>query len=394
MKPSVARPLVGLATIAAIVVVVAVAVGMFRSDFTTTVPLTVYAERAGLVMNPDAKVRMRGVEVGRVESIEERADGTAALHLAMNPSQLHMIPSNALVDITSPTVFGAKFVQFVAPNDPSGSMQPGQVLDATRVTVEVNTVFQQLVAVFSKIDPTKLNETLGAISKAFDGRGQKFGQALTDFDALLAKVEPSLPNLSRDLQVAPVVLNAYADAAPDLLATASSATRVSDTIVDQQQSLDEFLISAIGLADTGSDVIGTNRQAITDVLHLLVPTTDLLNEYHPALNCGLAGLIILAQSPPLQNPGVQISASLTAGAERYRYPSNLPKVAAKGGSQCTMLPKVPSNASAPYVVTDTGANPAQYGNQSILLNSDGLKQLLFGPIDGPPRNTAQVGQPG
>ena len=48
----------------------------------------------------------------------------------------------------------------------------------------------------------------------------------------------------------------------------------------------------------------------------------------------------------------------------------------------------------PYVVADIGANQAQYGNQGILLNSDGLKQALFGPIDGPPRNTAQIGQPG
>lgn len=43
------------------------------------------------------------------------------------------------------------------------------------------------------------------------------------------------------------------------------------------------------------------------------------------------------------------------------------------------------------VVVDVGA---KYGNQGILLNSGGLKQLLYGPIDGPPRNTAQIGMPG
>ena len=48
----------------------------------------------------------------------------------------------------------------------------------------------------------------------------------------------------------------------------------------------------------------------------------------------------------------------------------------------------------PYLVTDIDANQAQYGNQGILLNSDALKQMLFGPLDGPPRNTAQTGQPG
>jgi hypothetical protein len=58
------------------------------------------------------------------------------------------------------------------------------------------------------------------------------------------------------------------------------------------------------------------------------------------------------------------------------------------------LPKRPFNTNAKLVVTDIGANPVQYGNQQLLLNFDGLKQLLYGPIDGPPRNPAQVGQQG
>ena len=61
------------------------------------------------------------------------------------------------------------------------------------------------------------------------------------------------------------MLNAYADAAPDLIATADNATRISQTIVDEQRNLDAFLISAIGLADIGNEVVGGNRQALTDV---------------------------------------------------------------------------------------------------------------------------------
>ena len=80
--------------------------------------------------------------------------------------------------------------------------------------------------------------------------------------------------------------------------------------------------------------------------------------------------------------------------ERYRYPENLPKVAAKGGPHCMGLPYIGFGNKAKYLVTDTNANPFKYGNQGILFNSDGLKQILFGPLDGPPRNTAQIGQPG
>ncbi len=92
-----------------------------------------------------------------------------------------------------------------------------------------------------------------------------------------------------------------------------------------------------------------------------------------------------------------MSASFTLGVERYRYPQDLPKVAAKSGPSCKdqMLPaRAERNCVPPFLVADVGANPWQYGNQGILLNSDALKQALFGPLDGPPRNTAQIGQPG
>lgn len=395
ISSKVRRPLVGLVTVGVGLAVVALSVGLFRGSFTTTVPVTVLSERAGLVMNADAKVKLNGAQVGSVQSIESLNDGRAALHLAMDPSYMEIIPANVRVDISSTTVFGSKFVELVSPPDPSAqALRPGQVLDAGHVTVEINTVFEQLSTVLKKIEPTKLNETLGALATALDGRGDQIGQMLADFDGFLAKIDPSLPTMEHEIATAPGVITAYADASPDLITTVDAATRMSETLVDERQNLDALLVSVIGLADTGTEVVGVNRQAITDVMHLLVPTTDLTNEYNPALTCGLGGAVQLAKAPGTPLPGGVLLQSIVLGQERYRYPQNLPKVAATGGPQCTDLPKVPFQKSPPFVIADVNANPAQYGNEGILLNSDGLKQALFGPIDGPPRNSAQVGQPG
>jgi phospholipid/cholesterol/gamma-HCH transport system substrate-binding protein len=392
---SYARPLAGLATVVVVVTIFALAAAMFQGDFTETVPVTVISQRAGLVMNPDAKVKMRGVQVGRVASIESLPNGEAAIHLDMYPSDLRYIPANVLVDITSSTVFGAKFVQLVPPAEPSTQrLRAGQTLQGQHVMVEINTVFQQLTSVLAQIDPTKLNESLGALAKAFSGRGAKLGQSLSDLDSFLANLEPSLPALSHDLSVLPAVSNAYADAAPDLVKTAANASRISQTIVDEQHNLDALLISAIGLADIGNDVLSTNRKPLTDVLHLLVPTTDLTNVYHEVFTCGFGGLVQIGHNPPLSEPSINISASLTWGGERYRYPTNLPKVAATGGPRCLGLPKLPFNTSPPQLISDIGADPVGYGNPQLLINSDLLKQLLYGPIAGPPRNSAQIGQPG
>ena len=128
---------------------------------------------------------------------------------------------------------------------------------------------------------------------------QSLANPLSDFDSFLAKLEPSLPVFRHDLAVLPAVANAYADAAPDLVKTAANATRISKTIVDEQHNLDALLISAIGLADIGNDVLSTNRQPLTDVMHLLVPTTDLTNEYHEVLTCSFGGLIHISHGAPL-----------------------------------------------------------------------------------------------
>lgn len=375
--------------------IVAVAVTQFRGGFTTSVPVTVVAGRAGLMMNPGAKVKLHGAQVGSVAAIHDLPDGHAAIQLALEPARMQLIPANVLVNIVATTAFGAKFIQLIPPERPSPQrLRAGQVLDTGRVTVEINSVFQQLTSVLAKIDPAKLNETLGAMATALNGRGARLGQMFSDLNAFLGKIEPSLPTLSHDIEATAEVSGAYADAAPDLITVADRTTRISQTLVDEQQNLDALLISSIGLADLGNDVLRTNREKLAEVVHLLVPTTDLTNEYHQALTCSLKGMFPLALQPPTPVPGLEVLGGITLGAERYRYPKNLPKVAAKGGPQCEHELPVPYNTFPPFDVADIGANPWQYGQQGIVLNSDGLKQFLYGPLDGPPRNTAQIGQPG
>jgi len=383
-----------LITIAGIVMVCA---SMFRGDFIESVPITVLSPRAGLVMNPQAKVKLLGIQVGMVTSIEERPNRQAALHLAMDPGQLHRIPANVSVDIASTTVFGNKFVQLRMPDRPvKERLQPGQVLDASRVTVEFNTLFQQLASVLSVIEPGKLNATLDAIASTLSGRGNKIGEAFSDLDELFKRLNPNLPAFEHDLSVAPTVVNTYADAASDLTTVISNTATLSNTIVSQQQQLDAALISAAGLGDIGADVVGANRQPLTDVLNLLVSTTDVLSRHHDSLYCGLAGIWPVAVGPPSPVPGVVASLSFGLGLERYRYPSNLPKVAAKGDSRCTDIgmPDMPFQMRPKFLVTDIGANPWIYGNPGIWPNSDWLKRRLFGPTDGPPRNSSQIAQPG
>jgi phospholipid/cholesterol/gamma-HCH transport system substrate-binding protein len=378
------KRLAALGLVLGLAVVVVVALTMFVGGFTETVPVTVVSPRAGLVMDPQAKVKMRGVEVGRVASVTEDGE-QAVLTLDMNPDKLAMIPANSTVNIRSTTVFGAKYVNFIPPQSPEDqALAAGATVPADAVTVEFNTLFQHLSDVLVMLEPEKLNATLGAISTALHGRGEQIGELLSDSNAYLKQINPSLPALQHDFVSAAEVTNLYADTAPDLLAIVSNATAIGNTIVDEQDNLDALLLNAIGLADTADATLSENQQNLTTAIDVLRPTTGLLNQYSEALYCTIVGL---GNAMPKANlvmgtfqQSIQLNTGFTYGVDPYTYPESLPKVNATGGPNCVGLPgRTPEDPNAPFIVTDNATVP-YVPNTQFKVNGPKIFQILFGEL--------------
>ncbi|MFZ3392338.1 MCE family protein [Rhodococcus sp. BL-253-APC-6A1W] len=382
--PSWKKKLAAFVLVGGLAVIVFVALTMFAAGFTSTTPVTVTAQRSGLVMEPDAKVKLRGVEVGRVSSIEHTPDG-AVLRLAMQPGQMHLIPSDTRVSIESTTVFGAKFVNLVVPEDPSPvPLQEGAVIAADSVTVEFNTVFEHLSEVLTQVQPEKLNATLGALSEALNGRGDALGATLADADAYLAEMNPSLPQLQYDLGAAADVANLYADTVPDLMTTIGNVTEVGNTIVDEQSQLDLLLMNLTGLADTGRNVLGENENQVVTALDSLSYTTGLLGEYSPELTCFIIGLNDARIAfEPMAGTGeyaaLTLSTSFMGGATPYNAAQDLPVVGASGGPNCWGMPDYDPrrDGNAKFVVTDTGTTPYKPATEAWVRYPT-IFQYLFG----------------
>lgn len=372
--------LAAVALVAAVAGVVTLAIALFNQSFTQRVPVTVVAERAGLVMDPGARVKMAGVTVGTVESISPDSDETARLSLLLDPDALAAIPANVAVEITSNTAFGAKFVSMSAPANPSEArLAAGATIDASHVTVEMNTVFENLTEVLRTVQPEKLDATLGAISTALQGRGDRLGNALSQADSSLVEFSGAYPELDRTLTSLPAVTDTYAAVSPDLMRSLGSLTTTGNTVVDQQKNLSLLLLNATGLANTGGEVLAQNTDAATSVMSLMRPTTALLEEYSSTFPCMFHGL---EESKHIGwgayngQPGLKMSISLVPGAEPYHYPDDLPRVAAAGGPHCMGLPLRDPDVNAPYLVTDTGVNPFAPERQPSSGQSNTAKDLM------------------
>ncbi|KAF0847944.1 MCE family protein [Nocardia caishijiensis] len=380
------RKLAALALVGLLVAGTSLAIALFQGAFTNTAVVLVNAPRTGLVLDPDAKVKVRGVEIGRVTDIDLRDDG-ARLRLEVDPDQLKLVPANAGVDIRSTTVFGAKYVNFVVPEQPSSTaLAAGSTVEVSAVTVEFNTLFQHLSDVLAQVEPEKLNATLTALGTALEGRGDKFGDLLVRSDRYLREMNPYLPTLQSDLDKTAQVTDLYSEVTDPLLRTVDNATVTSQTIAEMPGQLDNVLVNVIGLSDTVGAVLRENEHDLVTALDLLRPTTAVLYDYRAAVGCvvnGLGPLMPIAEEMMGGLlPGVGMNASFMLGAEPYSYPNDLPKVNATGGPRCEgVVDRVPESHSD-YLVTDTSEGAPYTPSTEHQFN--GLPRVFQLMFDGMP----------
>jgi phospholipid/cholesterol/gamma-HCH transport system substrate-binding protein len=358
----------------------------YTAAFTSTDTVTVTSPRAGLVMESDAKVKYRGIQIGEVKKIEYAGD-QAKLTLAIGSNQMRWIPANAIVHIGGTTIFGAKSVEFLPPENPVGtSLKNGAQVEASAVQLEVNTLFQTLTDVLHKIDPINLNATLSALAEGLRGHGDDLGATLSGLNYYLQQLNPKLPTLQEDFKKTAVVANIYGDAGPDLARIVDNVPAINNTIIDEQDNLNATLLAATGLANNGTATLQPAAENYIAAIQRLRAPLKVGGDYSPEIGCVLKGTAQAVDrfAPVIGGirPGLFVASNFLPGAPAYTYPESLPIVNASGGPNCRGLPDVPSKQyggswyHTPFLVTDNAYVPFQ-PNTELQFDAPSTLQFLF-----------------
>jgi len=341
---------------------VLVTAGFFSGTFRSFVPVTLRSDRSGLVMESGSKVKMRGVEVGRVASIST-GSRAVSVQLEIYPDQIRYIPANVQARIRATTAFGAKYVDLMYPDNPSRRrLSAGSVLVSRNVSTEVNTVFQNLVDVLHQVDPPKLNSVLTALADGVRGQGQRIGEATTAANDVLLALNPRSETIHRDWRSFAEFSKTYDAAAQNIIRTMDAASTTSQTITSDRAQLHALLLNTIGFARAGIQLVGPSHNNFIDAINSLAPTMDLLMKYSPEYTCLLQGAKKFndqgSQSIGGNGRTVVLDAGILWGNDPFLYPDNLPLVAGKGGPGgkpgCGSLPDVSKQWPVRALVTNTG----------------------------------------
>jgi phospholipid/cholesterol/gamma-HCH transport system substrate-binding protein len=274
---------------------------------------------------PGDQIRIVGVPVGTIESIEPRAED---VKIIMSVDRGVKVPADARAIIMSPNLVAARFIQ-LAPAYTSGPALPDGATIAlahTAVPVEWDEVKQSLTDLAKQLSPAagQLQGPLGkAINQAadtFNGNGDSFRNSLRELSRAAGRLGDSRTDIFGTVKNLQVLVDALSSSNEQIVAFSGHVASVSQVLAKSSTHLDntlgtlnQALIDVKGfLQQNNSTLIGTvdkltdltqvlsdQSEDIEQVLHVAGPgIANFYNIYDPAQGT-LNGLISI---PEFANP--------------------------------------------------------------------------------------------
>jgi phospholipid/cholesterol/gamma-HCH transport system substrate-binding protein len=379
----------GLTMLLILALLVWLSIAMFEQQFTSTTPVSLHISRAGLQLLPGSDVKVRGIIVGSVKQISSDGNG-AQIELNIKPDKAKLIPANVSARLVPKTIFGEKYVDLVLPSRPSGQLASGSVIpeDRSKPALEINQALDDLLPVLRTVQPAELSQTLTALATALQGRGNELGETLVQLRDYVQAVNPHVPQLGRDLDLAAQVAEAYNAAAPDLLHLLRNLTATSNTVVDEKTQLTALFTNVTSASNATSSLLSRSANDLVTINQISAQTVALLKQYSPEYPCLIKGIANVVprihKAQPSTGPfrfGPRVTLEFLPPMKAYKYPTDLPEFADTRGPNCYGLPNPP--LSLPKVRYDDGTGPDNPSATQPHAKSTGPVRSPLAPLLGP-----------
>ena len=239
-----------------------------------------FASAVGLY--PGDQVRIIGVPVGKIDSIEPRPSD---VKITMSVSDDVKIPKDAKAVIMSPNLVSARFIQLTPAYTGGATLPDGGSIDLARtaVPVEWDEVKEALTQLAVQLGPTAgsmqgpLGAAINQAADTLDGKGQSFHNALQELSQVAGRLGDSRSDIFGTVKNLQVLVNALSTSNEQIVQFAGSVATVSQVLADSSRHLDNTL--------------GTLNKALSDIrgfLHennsTLVDTVNQLNDFAQTLS--------------------------------------------------------------------------------------------------------------
>ncbi|WP_188113555.1 MCE family protein [Nocardioides humilatus] len=220
---------------------------------------------AGGALRKGSDVKLGGVIVGKVSSIERDKSGGVLVDMEMSADDMDHVPANVVARILPATVFGTTFVDLVVHGTPSKEkLKAGADIkaDSTQETLEFQQALDDIDRLVKALGPAELASAIGSASQALQGRGAQLAATTNTLNSYLARLNPRMPAVRADLDDLATSLDVLDDVAPDLLDATDDSLVFLNSLVRQEASLTSLIAGGTDLADVANEFLSRNQQRL------------------------------------------------------------------------------------------------------------------------------------
>lgn len=344
-RASLYRRLSGVLFLAVIIGLVLLTVALYNKTFKDVVMVTLKADRIGNQLQAPADVKLRGLIVGEVRSVESDGD-VANLELALDPDEVDLIPKGVEAQLLPKTLFGEKFVSLVIPEGATDeNISEGDIIpqDRSETARETETAINNLLPLLQTLKPQEVSTTLNALSTALRGRGNQLGENLELVDKYLEGINPEIPALGENFRGLADFADTLEAARPDLIQVLDNSSFLARSLVDTEPDLSSFLTSTTTSTGELDRLLRDNEQRLIVLARDSKLPLQLFQKYSPEFPCLAQGLAesdgFISDSFGGLQPGLHITLEVTKDQGGYTPNQDETQFLDKRGPDCFGLPR-------------------------------------------------------
>jgi phospholipid/cholesterol/gamma-HCH transport system substrate-binding protein len=253
--------------------------------------ITAEFARAGLNVRPGDEVRVRGVPVGTISSIDvDRETYTARYTLSVDPDA--PIAPDTTASLVPKTLFGDKYVELQgAPADAEHLGDGAHIpLERTSAPSEVQEVLDRLEPVLAEVDPVTFANVIASTAEGLDGAGADIATLVDALPDALATITANQQDLGRIFRAVPGIAGTLEERADQLVQVAESFGTLATTIDENEDELVRFVTDTADLSARAAELLTTEDVRLTRILDDGFKVIDLVAEQPEALPKLLDGL--------------------------------------------------------------------------------------------------------
>ncbi|AEV74545.1 virulence factor Mce family protein [Mycolicibacterium rhodesiae NBB3] len=277
------------------VVLVAGAVFLVRQIFFGPKTITAYFPTATAIY-PGDEVRVSGVKVGRIESIQPEGTQTK---LVLEVDRDVPVPAGAKAVIVAQNLIAARYVQLTpAYREGDGpTMVDGAVIpsDRTAVPVEWDEVKTQLTRLATELGPkpgsqgaitdTSVGRFIDSAANAMDGNGEKLRSTLAELSGvarIFAEGSGNIVDIIKNLQV---FVGALRDSKQQIVLFQNRLASLTSVVDNSRSDLDAALSDlSVAIGEVQRFVAGSREQTSEQIRSLASVTQTLVDSRLPLEN--------------------------------------------------------------------------------------------------------------